>query len=143
MDDPGSMPPPVPIGEVAERFRLRKGTLRYYEQLGLLRPGRDAAGRRAYRPADLRRLAFVQLCQDGGLGLADIGRLLDADGTHWQQAVRARLAHVDAELARLSRAREFLRDATRCPAEHPALECPHVDAMITAQLARCTHSADR
>lgn len=120
----------VSIGQVAERFGVRKGTLRFYEQLGLLSPARAAGGRRAYRPDDLRQLAFVQLCQAGGLTLADIGRLLAADGQHWQGAVRARLDQVEAELERLTRARAFLLGATRCPAEHPALECPHVTAMV-------------
>ncbi len=125
----------VSIGQVAERFGVRKGTLRFYEQLGLLAPSRAGGGRRAYRPDDLRQLAFVQLCQAGGLSLEDIGQLLAADGEHWQGAVRARLDQVEAELDRLTKARAFLQAATRCPAEHPALECPHVTAMIDDRLS--------
>lgn len=75
------------VGQVAERFGVRKVTLRFYEQLGLLAPHRR--GRRTYRPEDLRQLAFVQLCQAGGLSLEDIGHLLAADGENWQGAVRA------------------------------------------------------
>lgn len=67
MTNPPSTPPLASIGQVAERFGLRKGALRFYEKLGLLAPPRTGGGRRGYRPEDLRQLAFVQLCQDGGL----------------------------------------------------------------------------
>jgi DNA-binding transcriptional MerR regulator len=55
----------------AEEAGLSPGTLRKYEQLGLLAPTRDSAGRRLYGPADIadaRRIA-KQRATNRGSGL--------------------------------------------------------------------------
>ncbi len=45
------------IGEIAERFGIATSVLRHWEDVGLLRPSRDSAGRRRYDLDDVTRVA--------------------------------------------------------------------------------------
>jgi DNA-binding transcriptional MerR regulator len=67
----------VRIGELAERVDVRPGTIRYYEDIGLLpSPPRRPSGYREYGPDDVGRLAFVRTAQRLGLALAEISEIL-------------------------------------------------------------------
>ena len=67
------------IGEAAARFGLETHVLRYWEDEGLLRPGRDAAGRRRFDEGDSVRIAVILRNKAAGLSLEQIQVLLDED----------------------------------------------------------------
>ena len=94
------------IGEVARRTGLTERTLRYYEELGLVAPGRDRGGRRRYDAATLARLYRVRLLRGLGTPLAEV----DPDTGDLAVLCRRHLADLDARLAELSRTRERVRD---------------------------------
>lgn len=60
------------IGDVAARTGLAVSAIRYYEEMGLVHPGRNGAGQRRYARADLRRLSFVMIAQEFGFTLPQI-----------------------------------------------------------------------
>ncbi|WP_205859523.1 MerR family transcriptional regulator [Phycicoccus flavus] len=95
------------IGDVAGRTGTTERTLRYYEELGLLAPRRDAGGRRRYDAADLDTLYRVRVQRELGTPLADVdpaaGDLLALTTRH--------LAELDDRLAALTRQRERVRAA--------------------------------
>lgn len=93
------------IGDVARRTGLTERTLRYYEDLGLVSPGRDAGGRRRYDGAAIDRLSRVRLLRDLGTALADV----DPDTADLLSLTRRHLADVDARVAELARRRERVR----------------------------------
>ena len=66
------------IGEAAERAGTSCRTLRYYEELGLLRPaGHSAGGARRYTEADVARLRRIRELQELlGFDLGEIGDIL-------------------------------------------------------------------
>ena len=47
------------IKEVAEISRLSAKTIRFHEEIGLVRPGRASNGRRRFEDRDLHKLAFI------------------------------------------------------------------------------------
>ena len=49
------------ISEVAGRAGLPAKTIRYYEEIGLIRPLRGQNGYRSFRESDLHKLAFIKL----------------------------------------------------------------------------------
>jgi MerR family copper efflux transcriptional regulator len=60
-------------GELAKRAGVNIQTIRFYEREGLLRrPGRTAAGYRAYEASDLEQVVFIRQCQQLGFTLADV-----------------------------------------------------------------------
>ena len=53
------------IGELAERTGTSAPTIRYYEQIGLLRPAsRQGGNQRIYGRQDVERLTFIRRCRE-------------------------------------------------------------------------------
>jgi DNA-binding transcriptional MerR regulator len=69
------------IQEVSAETGLTTRTIRYYEELGLLKPAARSEGSyRLFDPDDLERLRFIKgLRDDAGFSLAEIGQLLEDD----------------------------------------------------------------
>ncbi len=67
------------IQEVAAGTGLTPRSIRYYEEIGLLRPaGRSQGDYRLYDASDLERLGFIrELRDDAGFSLAEIALLLE------------------------------------------------------------------
>jgi MerR family transcriptional regulator, copper efflux regulator len=111
------------IGELASASGLTRETLRFYEQLGLVRARRLANGYRDYVPETLMLVNYVRTAQQLGFTLTEIGRNLpaiwDADdpGPAIAQVLAEKLGEVDARIVALQALREGL--ATRL-----ALACP-------------------
>jgi DNA-binding transcriptional MerR regulator len=68
---------PWTIGELAERFDLPTHVLRHWEDMGLLAPARDSAGRRRYVEADLYRVAVILSSKAAGMSLEQVRNLVD------------------------------------------------------------------
>ncbi|MEW6046350.1 MAG: heavy metal-responsive transcriptional regulator [Bacillota bacterium] len=65
------------IGELASRAGVTTGAIRFYEQLGLLRPeGRTPAGYRVFGPGQVERLRFIRAARMLGLSLSAIAEVL-------------------------------------------------------------------
>nr|WP_207782240.1 MerR family transcriptional regulator [Phytoactinopolyspora limicola] len=65
------------IGEVAERVGLSLRTIRYYEEVGLVRPSARTTGRfRLYTEPDVARLRLVKRMKTLEFSLEEMGELL-------------------------------------------------------------------
>jgi len=124
------------IGEVARRAGVATSTVRFYERRGLLTADARHSGQRRYRVETLRRLVFIGMLQDAGLSLDDIAGVLDAAHVaDWKAIGRRRLTVLDAEIARLQQARNYLEAALLCRYDHPATECQIMGEEIDRRLA--------
>ncbi|MBL7008942.1 MAG: MerR family transcriptional regulator [Planctomycetes bacterium] len=64
------------IADLARSAGVSSRTIRYYGELGLIRPeGRGAGGRRLFGPDALERLRFIARLKGLGLTLDEIGEL--------------------------------------------------------------------
>ncbi len=98
MSDDASGWAPIQIGELAAAVGLTVRTLHHYDAIGLLVPAqRSQSGRRLYSPQDVRRLYRIVALRRLGLGLTEIGGLLDAS-PDLAQAVRGHLDLVERQL---------------------------------------------
>ncbi|HEY8547074.1 MAG TPA: MerR family transcriptional regulator [Acidimicrobiales bacterium] len=80
------------IAEVARRSGFTPATLRYYEDIGLVRPaGRTPAGYRVYDEATLGRLRFIARAKELGCRLSEIAELAEAWDGGACATVQARL----------------------------------------------------
>lgn len=108
------------IGEVARRTGLSPSALRYYESIGVLPEPQRASGRRRYDQDALDRLAMVDVAQRAGLTLRETTTLLDGLGadavpsTEWRELALAKLAEIDALIARARGMRKLLRNGLDC-----------------------------
>jgi MerR family transcriptional regulator/heat shock protein HspR len=93
------------ISVAAQLAGLHAQTLRTYDRMGLVSPGRSPGGGRRYSARDIALLHEVQrLSQDHGINLAGIKRIIDLENQ--VEALRARLAELADELARAQAAAE-------------------------------------
>jgi MerR family transcriptional regulator, heat shock protein HspR len=88
------------ISVAAQLSGLHAQTLRAYDRLGLVSPGRSAGGGRRYSLRDVLALREVQrLSQEEGVNLSGIKRILELETA--EQESRLRLAELHAEVAQL------------------------------------------
>lgn len=65
------------IGKLAVIASTKVQTIRYYEEIGLIRPfTRTEGGHRLYGPEDVRRLKFIRHARELGFGIEEIRELL-------------------------------------------------------------------
>ena len=102
-----SAPRLLKIAEVAEELGLTARAVRYYEELGLLKPAARSEGSyRLFDDDDLERLRFIRgLRDDAGFSLAEIGRLLEDEEARERNREQFRATTDVAER------RQILRDA--------------------------------
>ncbi len=87
-------------------------TLRWYDQIGLLKPSRVAeSGYRYYGSAEVDRLRDILCYRSLGLGLAQIRSCLDDPSLDHAAALRAHLSALETEQARLETLIRAVRDA--------------------------------
>ncbi|HET9257008.1 MAG TPA: helix-turn-helix transcriptional regulator [Pseudonocardiaceae bacterium] len=87
------------ISVAAQLAGLHAQTLRSYDRLGLVSPGRSPGGGRRYSARDITLLQEVQrLSQHHGVNLAGIKRIIDLENQ--VDALRTRLAELATELER-------------------------------------------
>lgn len=64
------------IGEVARQTGLRAKTIRYYEDIGLVKPLRDTNDYRVFRESDLHKLTFLSRARALGFTIDECRALL-------------------------------------------------------------------
>lgn len=101
------------IGELSHRTGVAVKTLRFYSDEGLLPPAeRSQSGYRLYADEALLRLDLIRTLREAGLGLDSIKKVLRRE-TSLADALRLRLAAVEAHVASLQRIGAALRAALR------------------------------
>ena len=119
---PGPETPVYVISVAAELTGLHPQTLRTYERLGLITPGRTGGGGRRYSHRDIELLREIAELSSAGIGLEGVRRVLDL------QNRLAALAQCNEELvAELEATREALRQvASMRPDRQPGPRLPAV-----------------
>lgn len=86
------------ISVAAELAGMHPQTLRQYDRLGLVTPGRTGGGGRRYSERDVALLREVQrLSQEEGVNLEGIRRIIELE--HQVEALQARVAELSTSLA--------------------------------------------
>lgn len=122
------------IGEAAARSGLPAKTIRYYEDVGLVKPASRAGnGYRDYDERAVHILRFVQRARSLGFSVRQCQELLElyGDGRRASADVKgiavARIGDIDEKIAQLQSLRATLSDlAERCHGDDRP-ECPILD----------------
>jgi MerR family redox-sensitive transcriptional activator SoxR len=111
----------IPIGMLAQRTGLAVSAIRYYEQRGLIASVRTSGNQRRFLRAEIRRLSFILVAQNLGLGLTEIERELAAlphgrtpNMRDWARISRSLRGAIDKRIAQLERTREKLDECIGC-----------------------------
>lgn len=121
------------ISVAAELTGLHPQTLRTYERLGLITPGRTGGGGRRYSHHDVELLRQIADLTGAGIGIEGVRRILDLENQ--VAALRSRNEELAAELAAT---RQALRDALSAravampakPSKLPAVRQPDIGQSV-------------
>ena len=118
------------IGIVAQRAGLKAKTIRYYEDIGLVTPPRDANGYRAFRESDLHKLAFLGRSRSLGFSIDDCRDLLalydnkNRASADVKAIARQHLGAIEAKLAELGEMHDTLCELVNSCAGDERPDCP-------------------
>jgi MerR family redox-sensitive transcriptional activator SoxR len=108
------------IGEVAQQAGLRPSAVRYYESVGILPAPRRVNGRRRYDATVLQHLAVIQVAQQAGFTMAEIGVLLHGfaaevpPSARWRTLAQQKLPEVDSLIQRAQAMKRLLEEGLDC-----------------------------
>lgn len=118
------------IGDIAAQADLPAKTIRYYEDIGLVRPRRDTNGYRVFDDTDLHKLIFVARSRALGFSIDDCRALLAL----WEDRERAsadvraiatdHLARIERKIADLKAMRDTLSTLVKSCAGDDRPDCP-------------------
>lgn len=113
------------IGILSKQSCVAPSTLRYYEEIGLIRSVGRHGLRRQFDAQAPTQLALIALGKMAGFSLNDIKGMFATDGTpHLPRAeLHLRADALDDQIRDLSRLRDALRHVAECPAESH-MDCP-------------------
>jgi DNA-binding transcriptional MerR regulator len=126
----------VPIGIAATRSGVKVPTIRYYEEIGLLRAApRTKSNRRHYDAGDLRRLVFIRHARQLGFEIDAIRALLAIQDNPDQSCeavdviARARLGEVKRRIESLLKLKAELERMIAACSQGRVAECRVIDAI--------------
>lgn len=118
------------ISDVSAHTGLPAKTIRYYEDIGLVSPGRAANGYRDFSQKDAHKLAFLGRARGFGFSIGDCRRLLAL----WEDRSRAsadvkalameHLDEIDTKIAQLGEMRATLTGLVSACAGDDRPDCP-------------------
>jgi MerR family copper efflux transcriptional regulator len=118
------------IGDVAARTGLPTKTIRYYEDIGLVTPQRDANGYRRFREADMYKLGFVGRARALGFSIEECRDLLalyedeDRASADVRQIAIGHLEEIERKITALSDMRDTLKGLVHACAGDHRPNCP-------------------
>ena len=126
------------IGELAGRFDLETHVLRHWEDVGLLLPARDSAGRRRYGRDELVRVAVILRSKAAGMSLEQIGVLLDSSSADRHRILQQHLDDLAVRMDEMARSQAMTEHALNCRA-HDIATCPRFREGVEDLLAGKPH----
>ncbi|WP_050604744.1 Cu(I)-responsive transcriptional regulator [Ruegeria sp. 6PALISEP08] len=118
------------IGDVSARTGLPAKTIRYYEDINLIKPMRDDNGYRRFRDQDVHKLNFLGRARALGFTIEDCRTLmaLYEDETRAsadvKRVARDHLAQIEAKIADLKAMRDTLSHLVDACAGDDRPDCP-------------------
>jgi Cu(I)-responsive transcriptional regulator len=130
------------IAAAARRAGLNAKTIRYYEDLGLIVPGRRDNGYRDYSEGDIHRLSFLARARRLGFSLEECRQLLslyqdrDRASADVKAIAASKLEEMDRRLAELRSLRAALAHLVDSCAGDERPDCPILSDLAEAAAER-------
>lgn len=123
------------IGDASQHSGLPAKTIRYYEDIGLLKPGRAQNGYRDYSIKDIHELRFLQRARGLGFSVEECRQLIslyhdkDRESADVKVIAEAKLIEFDRKLAELAGLRDMLRHLVHNCHGDARPDCPILDGL--------------
>ena len=123
------------IGALAKAAGVSTPTIRYYEEIGLIRPARAENGYRDYSGDDIHRLAFLRRARNLGFSIDDCRQLMalyqdrDRASHDVREIAAAHVRAIEEKVRELQSMRSTLQTLIQaCHGDHRP-DCPILDDM--------------
>ena len=126
------------IGDVATAADLPAKTIRYYEDIGLIRPSRGANGYRSFSESDLHKLKFLGRARALGFSIEDCRVLLalyeddKRASSEVKKIAKRHLAEIESKIADLAAMRDTLTHLVDTCAGDSRPDCPILEDLGNA-----------
>jgi MerR family redox-sensitive transcriptional activator SoxR len=131
------MPEFLTIGELAQRTGVPTSALRYYDELGLVRPTKRVSGHRRYAVDAVAAVGVVKFLQEVGFTLAETKRLLASrklSPVAWRALATRKSEELRLRISRDEAARRAIEHSLVCP-EDDLLKCPNFKGTVEGVLS--------
>ncbi len=121
----------IDIGELSRRSGMPPSALRYYEEVGLIRPDGRKGLRRQYGPETLTQLTLITMGKLAGFSLDEISAMFSAGGAPAlpRLDLQQRADQIDRQIKSLTTLSKALRHVAECPAPSH-MECPSFQRLM-------------
>ncbi|MEA5067391.1 MAG: MerR family transcriptional regulator, partial [Christensenellaceae bacterium] len=111
------------VDQLSRLSGISARTLRYYDQIGLLKPARvRSSGYRIYGSDEVNRLQQILLYREMDMALSDIRQVLDAPDFDVAHALRAHLTALELRRARIERLISTVKNTLNSQEEGKAMD---------------------
>ena len=123
------------IGQAAQRANLPPKTIRYYEDIALIKPDRAENGYRDYSDADVHRLRFLQRSRSLGFTIEECRTLLSLyEDKHRASAdvkalARQKISEIERKMEELKSLRETLSVLVKHCHGDDRPDCPIIESL--------------
>lgn len=120
------------IGEASRRSGLPAKTIRYYEEVGLVRPARASNGYRDYAERDIHLLRFLQRSRSLGFSIEEARKLLSLYRDDHRQSgdvrrmASRRIVEIERKIEELNSKKALCVLTERCAGDEGP-DCPILD----------------
>ena len=129
------------IGEAAKKSGLSVKTVRYYDEINLIKPIKNkATNYRHYTTADLAKLQFIGKARRFNFSIKECKELLslyenqNRSSKEVRNLTLTKIAEIDVKLHELENLREQLSHLVNCCKGNERPECPIIDELATGNV---------
>ena len=123
------------IGELSRRTGVKVPTIRYYEEIGLIRPARDSNGYRDFSETDVHKLAFLGRARALGFPISECRNLLQLyeddsrTSAEVKEIAKVHLREIEGKIRDLDEMRATLANLiSSCAGDHRP-DCPILSSL--------------
>ncbi|MBM7048795.1 Cu(I)-responsive transcriptional regulator [Rhizobium lusitanum] len=123
------------IGEASGRSGLPAKTIRYYEDIGLIRPDRGDNGYRDYRAGDVHKLRFLHRSRSLGFSVEECRQLLalyedkSRASADVKDIATTKLTEIDRKIRELTELRRTLEHLVHACHGNERPDCPILEEL--------------
>lgn len=131
----------IDISEVVKRTGIAASTIRYYEQIGLIRSAGRQGLKRIFKSNVVEQLDLIKLGQNAGFSLDEISQMFSNSGQAMidRNKLKDQANKIDEQIRKLTAMRDGLLHAAKCPAPSH-LECPRFQKLLRVNRRLSTES---